>query len=360
MQHERRAGRRGKGIGRVREVAHREQRFARAAALEGEHAGRIRIGGQPAEAVRRVVAVQGGVRAVGLAEHAEKQVERPVRIRPVQRRGLAPFGAQAELVAHEIELFARMGEHIQVKRARLRVFVPQVRAPHLLRDRRLAVHDLVVRQGEQVALVREVFHREQQLAAVQRALVRRGLEIFERVVHPAEVPFAVKAQSALVHRAGHAGVGGRVLRDQQGGGVAGLEPCVHPSEEFQRVAVDAARRVALPVDQAGDRVHAQAVKVELGQPVVGRGLQKAAHLAPRVDEVVAAPLALAHVDMRILIERRAVVARKAVAVHREVHGDEVHDRADARLMQAVDQRFELGGRAVARGRGEKACILVAP
>ena len=100
--------------------------------------------------------------------------------------------------------------------------------------------------------------------------------------------------------------------------------------------------------------------MEFGQPVVGRGLQKAPHLAPRVDEVAAAPLALTHIHMRVFVKRGAVVAREAVAVHREMHGHKVQDRADARLMQEVDQCLELIGRAVARGRGEKARVLIAP
>ena len=170
----------------------------------------------------------------------------------------------------------------------------------------------------------------------------------------------VEAQSVLFERLGHARISGRILCDQQRGGMAVFEPLVHHFEKGQRVSVDTACRVALPVDQAGDRVHAQTVKVELLEPVIGRRLQKAPHLAPRVDEVIAAPLAFAHSDVRVFVERCAVIPRKAIAVHCKMHGHKVHDRADARLMQAVDQGFELGGRAVARGRSKKSCILVAP
>ena len=142
--------------------------------------------------------------------------------------------------------------------------------------------------------------------------------------------------------------------------MAGFQPGVHVFEELHRVAVDAARRVALPVDQAADRVHAQAVKMELVEPVVGSGLQKAAHFAARVDEVAAAPLAFAHVGVGIFVKRRAVEQRKAVTVDREVYGYKVHDCTDARVMQPVDEHFQLCGRAVARGGREKAGVLVAP
>ena len=58
------------------------------------------------------------------------------------------------------------------------------------------------------------------------ALPRVGLEVGEGVVHPAHIPLVVKAQAALVCRAGHAGVGGGVLGNEHGRGVALLEPAV--------------------------------------------------------------------------------------------------------------------------------------
>ena len=85
-----------------------------------------------------------------------------------------------------------------------------------------------------------------------------------------------------------------------------FEARVHIFQEIQCVAIHTARRVALPVDQAADCIHAQTVKMELIQPIVGRGLQKAAHFAARMDEIAAAPLAFAYIRMGIFIKRRAV------------------------------------------------------
>ncbi len=56
--------------------------------------------------------------------------------------------------------------------------------------------------------------------------------------------------------------------------MAGFQTAVHIFEEFERVAVDAARGIALPVDEARDRIHAQTVEMELSEPVIGRRLQK--------------------------------------------------------------------------------------
>ena len=142
--------------------------------------------------------------------------------------------------------------------------------------------------------------------------------------------------------------------------MARLEAAVHALEEVERIAVYAALLVSLPVDEARDRIHAQAVEMELLEPVIRGGLQKTPHLATGMDEIIAAPLAFSDRAVRILIKRRAVVPRETVGVDREVNGDEIHDRADSGVMQPVDELFELRGRAVARGRREKSGILVAP
>ena len=85
---------------------------------------------------------------------------------------------------------------------------------------------------------------------VARTQIRLGLAELERVVHPAEIPFVVEAQAALVHRTGDTGIGSRVLSDEESRGMAGFETAVHIFKEVECVAVDAARGIALPVDQA--------------------------------------------------------------------------------------------------------------
>ena len=59
--------------------------------------------------------------------------------------------------------------------------------------------------------------------------------------------------------------------------MAGFETAVHIFKEVERVAVDAACGIALPVDQARDRIHAQTVKMKLSEPVIGCRLQKTAY-----------------------------------------------------------------------------------
>ena len=315
---------------------------------------------RPPEIIRRIICVQRGILHISFAQAVEKTVERTFCQCPVQCTGFAPFVQLTQLVAHEIQLFTRMREHIQIHHTRLRILVAFVRAPHFLHDCRLAVHNLVVRERQQVVLVGKIVHRPEQLAMVARAQIRLGLAELERIVHPAEIPLVVEAQAAIVHRTGDTGIGSRVLSDEQSRGMAGFQTAVHIFEEFERVAVDAACGIALPVDQARDRIHAQTVKMKLSEPVIGRRLQKTAHFPSGMNEIVAAPFTFADRAVRVLVQVRAIVFRQTVGVYGKVYRYKIHDRTDTGMMQFVNQHFQLCRRAVARGRSKKSGVLVAP
>ena len=123
--------------------------------------------------------------------------------------------------------------------------------------------------------------------------------------------------------------------------------------------VVAARVVA--VEHRGDGVEAQAVDVELFEPVEGVGDQEIAHAvaAPIVDK--RAPVGVVgHARVCVLVERRSVEVRKRVRVGREVGGHPVEDHAQTAPVQVVDQEAQVVGRAVAERRCVVADDLVAP
>lgn len=97
--------------------------------------------------------MQRGILHISFAQAVEKSVERTFCQCPVQCTGFAPFVQLTQLVAHEIQLFTRMREHIQIHHTRLRILVAFVRTPHFLHDCRLAVHNLVMRERQQVVLI---------------------------------------------------------------------------------------------------------------------------------------------------------------------------------------------------------------
>ena len=252
-----------------------------------------------------------------------------------------------------------MRKHVQVERTSLGE-LPVVVATHLLGHGCLAMDVFVVRERHQVVLVAKVHHREAQLVVAAGAHTRLKLEHFERVVHPAHVPLVVEAQAALLNGTRGARDIGRVLCHKEDARVQRLQAVVHGLNKVQCHVVDAAARVALPIDDAADGVHAQCIDMVGAKPeVVGR-LHEAAGLPARIHEVVAAPLAYANRVVGILKEWRAVVVCEAIGVVGEVHGHHVHDHADPRLMQLVDEVHQLRRCAVAAGRGEEAGRLVAP
>ena len=285
---------------------------------------------------------------VGVAQHL-----------PVLGAGLVIFPQLGELVAHEIQLFAGVRRHVQVQHPRLREFA-LVTAAHLLHDGGLAVNILVMGKRQDVVLVPAVHHGKGQLAEVFFAFLRGFFEVIQRIIHPAQVPLVVKAQTAVLHRRGDFGIIGGILRDEHRRGVALLQALVHPLQKLQRGTVHAAGRVALPVDEPGDRVHAQTVKVEHPQPVIGAGLQKGADLPAGMHEIAAAPLALPHRGGGVFVQRGAVKVVQAVGVHRKMHRHKIQQHPHARLMAGVHQPAQSLRRAVTAGGCVKAGGLVAP
>ena len=178
-------------------------------------------------------------------------------------------------------------------------------------------------QGEQIALVGKVVHGEGELSALTAPLLRRGLEVGEGVVHPPQIPLQVKAQAALLRRAGDPWVGGGVLGHQQSTGTALLQAPVQRPEELEAPLVLPPGGLPVPVDEVAHRVHPQAVEVVLLQPEAGGGVEEAAHLPPGVHEAAAAPGAVSHVGAGVLVQGGAVVVPKPVVIHGEVGGDKV-------------------------------------
>ena len=292
-------------------------------------------------------------------ELAEAVVEGIIQEHPVLFPLFVPFPELGEFIAHEVELLAGVGHHVKIQGPGLGEFFFVIPV-HLLGDGRLAVDHLVVGQGQQEAFIVKILHGEGQLVVVPAPIFRSGLEDFQGVVHPAHVPFVVEAQAPLGNRHGGPLEGGGVLRRQDDGGVLELEPLVHVLEELDGVLVFPAVFIPLPVDQAADSVHAQTVEMVELQPVIGGGLEEAAHLRPGVHEIAAPPLALAHVGAGVGVQVRAVVMPQGVVVHGEMDGDKIHDDPDVFLMALVDEVHELRGGAVPGGGAEEPRVLITP
>jgi hypothetical protein len=186
-------------------------------------------------------------------------------------------------------------------------------ARHLGQHRALAVDDLVVADRQHEVLAVGVDHREGHLVVVVLAVDRLQRRVVQRVVHPAHVPLQAEAEAAHVGRRGDATPARRLLGHRDDAGRAPVDRGVRLLQELDRVEVLPAAvlvRQPLPVlarvvevEHRGHRVDAQAVDVELLQPVAGVGDEEVAHLRAAEVEDVGAPLGvLAAAGVRVLVE----------------------------------------------------------
>ena len=190
-------------------------------------------------------------------------------------------------------------------------------------------------------------------------------------MHPAHVPLEAEAQPAVAGGAGDAGPRGRLLGDRDDAGHAAVDGGVHLLQEphgleVLATAVLVGRPLALlagvvEVEHRGDAVDAQAVGVELLEPVERVGVEEVAHLVAAEVEDVGAPLLVpAALRVGVLVERGAVEAGQGPLVGGEVAGHPVEDDADAGLVQPVDEAAEAVGVAEPGVGGEVRGDVVAP
>ena len=122
---------------------------------------------------------------------------------------------------------------------------------------------------------------------------------------------------------------------QEGDGLEVLVAAVlvrHPLARLARVVA---------VEHRRDRVDAQAVGVEPPEPVEGVRDQEVAHLGAAVVEDERPPVGVrAAARVLVLVQRRAVEAREGELVAREVGRHPVEDHAEARAVEAVDERAQ--------------------
>src|SRR5947209_1798781 len=121
-------------------------------------------------------AVEGGV---GVHElHPPAADRHPHAIVVARHRREIQHTHDGELAAHEEQLLAGVRPHVRIERAEIRKLLPAV-ARHLVEERSLPVHDLVVRERENEVLAERVHERERQRVMVEAAIHRVLLEVRE-------------------------------------------------------------------------------------------------------------------------------------------------------------------------------------
>ncbi len=235
----------------------------------------------------------------------------------------------------------------------------------------LAVHDLVMAERQDEALVVGVQQRERHLVVVVTTVDRVEGHVAERVVHPAEIPLVTEAQPARRCRRRHARPRRRFLGDHQHVGEFLADHGVRLAQEADGVEVlpptelvghpAAGVTGVVEVQHRRHRVDTQPVDVEFVEQVERVGDQEVAHLVAPEVEHVRAPLGMfAAPGIGVLVQRSAVEPAEAPLVTREVRRHPVDDHADAALVQRIDEARQPARIAEASGRRVVPRHLIAP
>ena len=271
---------------------------------------------------------------------------------------------------HEKQLLAGVAPHVGIEEPQVGELLPDI-ARHLIEQRSLAVHHLVVREGQHEVFVERVDQAEGQLVVVILAVHGIVPHVAERVVHPAHVPFQAEAEPSHVGRPRDAGPGGRFLRDREHARVVGMDLDVETLDEVDRFEVLAAAvavgqplavlAAVVEVEHRGHGIDPQAVDVVVVEPKERARNQIVGDFVASVVEDQRAPVGMLALPwILVLVERGAVEATQPVAVPREMGRHPVDDHADAGPMQGVDQRHQVFRRSKAARGSEQADRLVAP
>ena len=285
---------------------------------------------------------------------------------PLDGLVVAPLNKLADLVAHKVELGTGVRHLVEGQRAQAGKLAPPV-ARHAADQRALAVHNLVVAQRANEVLGKGVHDREREQSVVAGAPRKIGLHVVQGVVHPAHVPLVVEAQAAVLRRIGHERPRGGLLGHHHHVRVVRLNGAVDLADKRAGVQVLLgtvlvelllARIVdaKVEVQHARHAVHADAVHVEVLEPVQHVRDQEGANLAAGEVKLVRAPVGVNFV----LKQHVAVKGGKAVGVGAKTAGHPVHDHADTCLVARIDKVHELLRVAVARRGGVIAGRLVTP
>ena len=289
---------------------------------------------------------------------------------PVDAARVIPLAPLSDLATLEEKLLARMCPHPTQEHPEVGCLLPVV-ARHLVQQRSLAMHHLVVAQDQDEMLMVGIEHREGDLPLMILPVDRRARDVAQGVVHPPHVPLEAESEPPLVDRLGDTRPGRGLLRDRHDPGMARVAGRVEGLEELDRLEILASAetvRNPLPgiagiieVEHRGDRIHPQAVDVILVEPEEGIGDQEIPHLVPPVIEDQCPPVAvLPEPRILMLVEGGAVEPGQAVCILGKMAGDPVEDHPDARLMKRVDEMTELVGRSEAAARREEIDHLIAP
>src|SRR5262249_19084380 len=97
--------------------------------------------------------------------------------------------------------------HPGIKHPQIGEFLPYI-AWHFREQRPLPMNNFILTQHKKEVLMKSVEQRKGEVSLMKSAKDRIQLHILEKVVHPTQVPFETKTQSAEISWARNSGPGG--------------------------------------------------------------------------------------------------------------------------------------------------------
>ena len=293
-----------------------------------------------------------------------------LRQMPVKAGIPLPLNELTELAALEQELLARMSHPVAKEGTEAGKLLPVV-TRHLVDQRALAMHYLVMGQRQHEILAEGVHHGEGNLVMMPLPVDRIKAEIAEGVIHPAHIPLVVKAHAAHVDRLGDVRPGGGLLGDHQCLRILPEYGLVELVEEVYGLQVAVAAvlvRLPLPmlpaivqIQHIGHCINAQSVNMVLIHPENRVGNQEALYLGAAIIKVGGTPACIV-CTLRIvrLIQVAPIKVTETRIILAEVPRHPVHDYADACLMCLINEITQVIRRTETAGSGIIAGSLIAP
>ena len=224
-------------------------------------------------------------------------------------------------------------------------------------------------EGQQEILREGVQHAEGQHLVVVLTMNRVVGHVTKCVVHPAHVPFKVKAEPAEIRGPADLGPGSGLLGNDQHAGTLRMDHGVELPQEVDGLQVltaavlvrDPVGARIIQVEHGRHGIHAYAVYVIFLEPVQDAGEQEVLHLVAAVVEDEGGPVQmLAAPGIGVLVERCAVETGQSVSIFGKVGRHPVQQHADVVLMQVLDEIAEVVWLAETAGRRVIVGRLIAP
>lgn len=289
---------------------------------------------------------------------------------PVEADQVVPLLTLGKFTSHEEQFLSRVGEHKGVVATEIGKFLPRV-SGHLVQEGTFAMDNFIVRQRQDKIFVETIEHAESQVVMMMCPVDGLFVHVFQGIVHPTHVPLEPKTESARTDRPGDLRPGGGFFGDGDGTfalfvdfGVEGTDK-IDGFDIFLAAILVGDPLAILPgvvvVEHGRDGIDPEGVEVELFNPVEGVGDQVVTDLlaAKVVDQGI--PIGMeAAPGIGMFVECCAIELSQAMAIGRKVADDPIHDNADSRLVQAVDEVAQIIGLTIAACWREKSGGLITP